>query len=197
MSTETEQKAGELPRGLPIDAVARATREAQRDGVFAGLSSGLVSGASSAPAQPSPTTAPVQLTPFRNTPCSASSSIISSFVLTRVLHPFHLAILGSKLFRLNRNATVLCGVGELRYRTSPLSVPAALPAPPLLTFSTTTCSRQLLTALFLFFLVPTVTGVISGYQFTQGFLAANMARLEKEKARLDALAAEHDTTNSF
>ncbi|KAI0666198.1 hypothetical protein C8Q78DRAFT_1083142 [Trametes maxima] len=105
MSAETEQKAGESPKGLPIDAVARATREAQRDGVFAGLSSGLVS-----------------------------------------------AILGSKLFRLNRNATVLCGV---------------------------------------------VTGVISGYQFTQGFLAANIARLEKEKARLDALAAERDTTDSL
>ncbi|OJT08514.1 hypothetical protein TRAPUB_588 [Trametes pubescens] len=57
------------------------------------------------------------------------------------------AILGSKLFRLNRNATILCGVA---------------------------------------------TGVISGYQFTQGFLLANIARLEQEKARLDKQAAEQD-----
>ncbi|KAI0638917.1 hypothetical protein C8Q77DRAFT_1213647 [Trametes polyzona] len=55
------------------------------------------------------------------------------------------AILGSRLFRLNRNATILCAA---------------------------------------------VTGVVSGYQFTQGFLAANIARLEQEKARLDKLAAE-------
>ncbi|PIL30838.1 hypothetical protein GSI_07006 [Ganoderma sinense ZZ0214-1] len=57
------------------------------------------------------------------------------------------AILGSKVFRLNRNATILCGVA---------------------------------------------TGVISGYQFTQGFLATNIARLDAEKARLDNLAAEQD-----
>ncbi|RPD58498.1 hypothetical protein L226DRAFT_527798 [Lentinus tigrinus ALCF2SS1-7] len=93
------------PSGLPIDAVAEATRQAQRDGVFAGLSSGLVS-----------------------------------------------AILGSRFFRLNRNATILCGV---------------------------------------------VTGIVSGYQFTQGFLATNIARLEAEKARLDKLAAEQDTENPF
>ncbi|KAI0761632.1 hypothetical protein BD413DRAFT_237314 [Trametes elegans] len=98
MAAETTNGAGESPRGLPIDAVARATREAQRDGIFAGLSAGLVS-----------------------------------------------AILGARLFRLNRNAIILCGV---------------------------------------------VTGVVSGYQFTQGFLAANMIRLEQEKARLDKQAAE-------
>ncbi|KAI0358893.1 hypothetical protein OH77DRAFT_1396232 [Trametes cingulata] len=98
-----EGNASESPIArLPIDAVARATREAQRDGIFAGLSSGLVS-----------------------------------------------AILGSKLFRLNRNATILCGV---------------------------------------------VTGIVSGYQFTQGFVAANIARLEQEKARLDKQAAELDPT---
>ncbi|KAH9850618.1 hypothetical protein C2E23DRAFT_734717, partial [Lenzites betulinus] len=57
------------------------------------------------------------------------------------------AIIGSKLFRLNRNATIMCGV---------------------------------------------VTGVVSGYQFTQGFLAANVARVEQEQARLDKLAAEQD-----
>ncbi|KAI0367467.1 hypothetical protein BV20DRAFT_950090 [Pilatotrama ljubarskyi] len=89
---------------LPVDAVARATREAQRDGIFAGLSSGLVS-----------------------------------------------AILGSKLFRLNRNATILCGI---------------------------------------------VTGIVSGYQFTQGFLAANIARLEQEKARLHQQAAQLDPTTT-
>ncbi|EIW65112.1 uncharacterized protein TRAVEDRAFT_111510, partial [Trametes versicolor FP-101664 SS1] len=62
------------------------------------------------------------------------------------------AILGSKLFRLNRNATILCGVA---------------------------------------------TGVISGYQFTQGFLLANIARLEQEKARLDKQAAEQDPTTAL
>ncbi|KAI8983310.1 hypothetical protein BD414DRAFT_78382 [Trametes punicea] len=102
MSTEHER--GSSANGLPVDAVARATRDAQRDGIFAGLSSGLVS-----------------------------------------------AILGSKLFRLNRNATILCGA---------------------------------------------VTGIISGYQFTQGFLAANLARLEQEKARLDKAAAEQDPARS-
>ena len=35
-----------------------------------------------------------------------------------------------------------------------------------------------------------VTGIASGYQFTQGFLATNMAQLAAEKARLDKLAAE-------
>ncbi|KAI0825284.1 hypothetical protein BC628DRAFT_1320631, partial [Trametes gibbosa] len=62
------------------------------------------------------------------------------------------AIIGSKLFRLNRNATILCGV---------------------------------------------VTGVVSGYQFTQGFLAANVARVEQEQARLDKLAAEQDPSTAL
>ncbi|KAM5534382.1 hypothetical protein V8D89_011975 [Ganoderma adspersum] len=87
-------------QALSVEAVAQATRQARRDGTFAGLSSGLVS-----------------------------------------------AILGSKVFRLNRNATILCGVA---------------------------------------------TGIISGYQFTQGFLATNIARLDAEKARLDNLAAQQD-----
>ncbi|KAI0762519.1 hypothetical protein C8Q74DRAFT_1206354 [Fomes fomentarius] len=91
--------------GLPIQAVAEATRQAQRDGMFAGLSSGLVS-----------------------------------------------AILGSKLFRLDRKATILCGL---------------------------------------------VTGIVSGYQFTQGFLATNMARLEAEQAKLDKLAADQDAQNTL
>ncbi|CAL1696817.1 unnamed protein product [Somion occarium] len=47
---------------LPIDVVARCTREAQKDGLFAGLSAGLVG-----------------------------------------------AIVGSKLFRFNRNTTIVCG----------------------------------------------------------------------------------------
>ncbi|KAI0757465.1 hypothetical protein C8Q80DRAFT_1216093 [Daedaleopsis nitida] len=92
-------------RTLPVDAVAQATRQAQRDGIFAGLSSALVS-----------------------------------------------AIVGSKFFRLNRNATILCGVA---------------------------------------------TGIVSGYQFTQGFLATNIARLHAEKARLDKLAAEQDAPEVF
>ncbi|KAI9059546.1 hypothetical protein FKP32DRAFT_1579474 [Trametes sanguinea] len=104
MSSENN-KSTETPHGLPLEAVVRATREAKRDGIFAGLSSGLVS-----------------------------------------------AILGSKLFRLNRNATILCGV---------------------------------------------LTGVVSGYQFTQGFIAANMARLQQEKARLDKAAAEQDPTSTI
>ncbi|TBU26327.1 hypothetical protein BD311DRAFT_779682 [Dichomitus squalens] len=97
--------AAEDIRALPIDAVAQATRQAQRDGIFAGLSSALVS-----------------------------------------------AILGSRLFRLNRNATILCGV---------------------------------------------VTGIVSGYQFTQGFLATNLARLDAEKARLYKLATEQDASTNF
>ncbi|EJF55938.1 hypothetical protein BD309DRAFT_949068 [Dichomitus squalens] len=97
--------AAEDIRALPIDAVAQATRQAQRDGIFAGLSSALVS-----------------------------------------------AILGARLFRLNRNATILCGV---------------------------------------------VTGIVSGYQFTQGFLATNLARLDAEKARLDKLATEQDASTNF
>ncbi|KAI0327294.1 hypothetical protein GY45DRAFT_1327773 [Cubamyces sp. BRFM 1775] len=103
MSEENNQSAS--PKGLPVDAVARASRDARRDGVFAGLSSGLVS-----------------------------------------------AIIGSKLFRLNRNATILCGL---------------------------------------------VTGIVSGYQFTQGFLAANLARLEQEKAKLDKMAAEQGPTSTL
>ncbi|KAH9891163.1 hypothetical protein C8Q70DRAFT_908281, partial [Cubamyces menziesii] len=62
------------------------------------------------------------------------------------------AIIGSKLFRLNRNATILCGL---------------------------------------------VTGIVSGYQFTQGFLAANLARLEQEKAKLDKMAAEQGPTSTL
>ncbi|EMD41467.1 hypothetical protein CERSUDRAFT_90034 [Gelatoporia subvermispora B] len=50
------------------------------------------------------------------------------------------AILGSKLFRFNRNTTILCGV---------------------------------------------VTGVLSGYQFTQGFYASNVARLRAEQRQLE------------
>ncbi|KAI0085688.1 hypothetical protein BDY19DRAFT_908898 [Irpex rosettiformis] len=77
---------------LPIDAVARCTREAQKDGIFAGLSSGLAG-----------------------------------------------AIIGSKFYRLNRNQTILCGIA---------------------------------------------TGVLAGYQFTQVFLASNLARLRAEQAQL-------------
>ncbi|KAH9927420.1 uncharacterized protein BXZ73DRAFT_48874 [Epithele typhae] len=86
------------PRGLPVDEIALVTREAQRHGLFAGVTAGLVS-----------------------------------------------AIIGTRLLRLNRNATILCGV---------------------------------------------VTAVGASYQFTQGFLAANMAGLEK--ARRDKLAAEQN-----
>ena len=51
------------------------------------------------------------------------------------LHPVftHVAILGSRFFRLNRNATILCGVGELPNSQLPslqrASVPAAVPSP--------------------------------------------------------------------
>ncbi|KAL6301035.1 hypothetical protein BKA93DRAFT_739458 [Sparassis latifolia] len=76
---------------LPIDAVADCTRQAQRDGIFAGVSAGLVG-----------------------------------------------TILGSRLFRFNRNTTILCGI---------------------------------------------VTGVLSGYQFTQAFLSSNLARLKAEHAK--------------
>ncbi|PCH33181.1 hypothetical protein WOLCODRAFT_147291 [Wolfiporia cocos MD-104 SS10] len=48
------------------------------------------------------------------------------------------AILGNKLFRFNRNTTIVCGG---------------------------------------------VTGVLSGYQFYQGFLASNLARLRAEQAK--------------
>ncbi|OCH94173.1 hypothetical protein OBBRIDRAFT_789521 [Obba rivulosa] len=50
------------------------------------------------------------------------------------------AILGSKLFRFNRNTTIICGV---------------------------------------------VTGVLSGYQFTQAFYASNIARLRAEQRQLE------------
>ena len=58
--------------------------------------------------------------------------------------------------------------------------------------STSTSIEQQLTTPCL----PSVTGIVSGYQFTQGFLATNMARLEAEKARLDKLAAEQDAQNT-
>lgn len=48
------------------------------------------------------------------------------------------AILGSKVFRFNRNTTIICGI---------------------------------------------VTGVLSGYQFTQGFHASNLALLRAEHAK--------------
>ncbi|OBZ78677.1 hypothetical protein A0H81_00253 [Grifola frondosa] len=63
MSSQDSEVAAQTPSPLPVDAVARCTREAQRDGIFAGVTSGLAS-----------------------------------------------VILGSKVFRLNRNATILCGV---------------------------------------------------------------------------------------
>jgi len=74
---------------LPIDAVARANRNARRDGTFAGLTAGLLG-----------------------------------------------AIIGSRL-GLCRNKTFIAG---------------------------------------------TITGILSGYQFTQGFTAANMSRLRAEVA---------------
>lgn len=85
--------SGSGPSKIPIDVVARCTREAQKDGVFAGLSAGLAG-----------------------------------------------AIIGSRLFRFNRNTTMVCGV---------------------------------------------VTGVLAGYQFTQGFLSAKLARWEAEQAMLN------------
>lgn len=46
-------------------------------------------------------------------------------------------------------------------------------------------------------LLRLVTGIVSGYQFTQGFLATSLARLDAEKARLDKLAAEQDASTKF
>ncbi|KIP07326.1 hypothetical protein PHLGIDRAFT_19192 [Phlebiopsis gigantea 11061_1 CR5-6] len=87
---------------LPVDAVARCTRDAQKDGIFAGLSAGLVG-----------------------------------------------AIIGQRLYRFDRNRAILAGV---------------------------------------------VTGILAGYQFTQVFLASNLARLRQEQAQLaranDAEGAE-------
>ena len=149
---------------------SRARQQAQRDGAFAGLSSGLVSGASRLPPRaPFPSSAAAARRPPRTVrPASPSLTAVSA----------HVAILGSKLFRLNRNATILCAVGELPHTASPSLVPPSL--------------LHNLTAPF----IP-VTGVASGYQFTQGFLATNMAHLAAEKARLDKLAAEQDPSNGF
>ncbi|KAI0697155.1 hypothetical protein BC835DRAFT_1270868, partial [Cytidiella melzeri] len=72
-------------------------QDAQKDGIFAGLSSGLVG-----------------------------------------------AIIGSKLYRLNRNSTLICGIA---------------------------------------------TGVLAGYQFTQVFLASNLARLRAEQMHIGTAKA--------
>ncbi|KAI0344025.1 hypothetical protein BDW22DRAFT_1327199 [Trametopsis cervina] len=95
----------ETEPSLPIDSVARCTREAQKDGIFAGLSSGLVG-----------------------------------------------AIIGSKFYRFNRNKAILCGIA---------------------------------------------TGVLAGYQFTQVFLATNLARLRSEQQQLTGAASSeaHDGQN--
>lgn len=82
---------------LPDGAVARCTKDARKDGVFAGLSAGLVG-----------------------------------------------AILGSKVFRFNKNTTIVCGI---------------------------------------------MTGVLSGYQFTQAFLSSNLARLRAELAERERVEA--------
>ena len=108
----------------------------------------------------------------------------------------HLAILGSKLFRLNRNATILCAAGKLPPHTAHPFLRRhsdARPAchAPTLSSTSTSIEQQLTTPC-----LPSVTGIVSGYQFTQGFLATNMARLEAEKARLDKLAAEQDAQNT-
>lgn len=86
---------------LPVEAVARCSKDAKKDGIFAGLSSGLVG-----------------------------------------------AIIGSRLYRLDRNKTILCGIA---------------------------------------------TGVLAGYQFTQIFLASNLARLRAEQAQLAQANANDDT----
>ncbi|KAI0078528.1 hypothetical protein K474DRAFT_1660339 [Panus rudis PR-1116 ss-1] len=98
----SEQTSSSGATTLPLDVVARATREAQKDGVFAGLSAGLVG-----------------------------------------------AIVGSRFFRFNRNTTIVCGI---------------------------------------------VTGVLSGYQFTRGFLSSKLARLEAERAAMSKDSVQQDSS---
>ncbi|KAI0802996.1 hypothetical protein BC629DRAFT_1591102 [Irpex lacteus] len=97
---------------LPLDAVARCTKDAKRDGLFAGVTSGLL-----------------RLLLFMWEMIIRLLIDIVSIV----------AIIGSKFYRLNRNQLILCGVA---------------------------------------------TGALAGYQFTQVFLATNLARLRAEMAQL-------------
>ncbi len=188
--TGHEHKPG---TGLPIQAIAEATRvrirpgraaafshstllqQAQRDGMFAGLSSGLVSGQY-----------------LLHLPVLESIPFVYRVRTLRIvsaeLLSLHLAILGSKLFRLDRKATILCGLGKLTFRTQPTRhsdrPPRRRPSLRRSMLTTPPC-------------VLPVTGILSGYQFTQGFLATNMARLEAEQAKLDKLAADRDAQNTL
>jgi len=50
-----------------------------------------------------------------------------------------------------------------------------------------------------FFFYPSVSGILSGYQFTQGFAASNMSRLRAEvaAAQRKAVASGGDHTPQF
>lgn len=76
-------------------------------------------------------------------------------------HPAAAAIIGSRLYRLDRNKTILCGIGKC-------------PSPVPRSARRSTCHAD----------ASPATGVLVGYQFTQIFLASNLARLRTEQAQL-------------
>ena len=104
------------PQSRPL-TTHHPEQQARRDGIFAGLSSGLVSG----------TYGTVRFLPLCPLQLSLPGVSVLRILLSLILILLHLAILGSKLFRLNRNATILCGVGERLHTAFPPSSPVPRP----------------------------------------------------------------------
>ncbi|KZT09060.1 uncharacterized protein LAESUDRAFT_675645 [Laetiporus sulphureus 93-53] len=120
--------------GLPADTVDICKKDARRDGVFAGFTAALISG--------------------------EYLSVDGTYATTSNGHgglSFHAryapaVVIGTKLFRFNRNTTIACGA---------------------------------------------LTGVLSGWQFTQGFTLSNIALARaKQQARREAESGDAESVPS-